>query len=51
MADNIRDAVDPVLLSNMDNVGMNILIHDPEAIRNSQCLQDELIGICEHILK
>ena len=50
MAANIHEAVDQKLLTKMHKVEHEVLIHDPEAIRNSQQLQDELIEICENVL-
>ena len=50
MAANIKEAIDPDLLNNMNTVEKCVLIYSPDEIRNSISIQDELIEICEGVL-
>ena len=50
MATNMKDAIDPALLAHMNTIETQVLVYNPEQIRNSQQVQDDLIEICEGVL-
>jgi hypothetical protein len=51
MAFNIKEAIDPSLLKNMATIRGGVLAYDSDEIRNSQSVQDNLIEVCEGVLK